>query len=142
MRFDSKIEIEPVTFRCYIAPDGTDEIARWLEQQTPGVQGAIAATIDALRRRPAHYWRRKPYAPLHGVSCSGLSEIRVEHPKGEHYRILGYFEPSEAIFTMVYAFAKDVDPSYRLACPRAQFRKMEIEHDQRRARLWGGGTIH
>lgn len=139
---DSYFAIDAVTFRCYVGVDGQDEIRRWFEQQTPGVQGAIAATIDALRRRPGHWWRRKPYASLHGPSCMGIGEIRVEHPKGEHDRILGYFEPLETVFTMVYPFKKDVDPSYRLACPQAQLRRMEIEHDQRRTHLWGGYTVH
>jgi hypothetical protein len=72
----------------------------------------------------------------------GLGEIRIEHPKEEHYRFLGYFEPAETVFTLVYPFAKGVAPPYRLACAQAQVRKMEIEHDQRRLRLWGGFTIH
>jgi hypothetical protein len=116
--FDSYFAIDLAIFRCYISADGQDEIRRWFEQQTPGVQGAIAATIDALRRRPARWWRRKPFALLHGTACSDLGEIRLEHPKSEQYRIGGYLEPSATGFAMVDAFAKNTDPSYRLACPR------------------------
>lgn len=72
----------------------------------------------------------------------GLGEIRIEHPTEEHYRFFGYFEPTETVFTLVYLFANGVEPTYRLACAQAQIRKMDIEHDQRRTRLWGGFTIH
>ena len=136
MGYDRNIAMDVVRFWCYISPDGRDEIRAWYERQTTEVQGAILDALDRLAARHPVWWRRKPFGVLRGGACAGLGEIRIEYPKGTHYRILGYFAATGLDFVMVYPFPKDTDPAYLRACPAARFRRMEIEHDQRRSGLW------
>lgn len=124
-----------VEFRCYISPRGDDEVSQWYSAQSPNVQGAIFAVIESLRNRPRHLWRRKPYGQLRGPSCLGLGEIRVEEPKGSHYRILGCFLNHTAVFVPLYGFAKESDPSHKSACPEAQIRRSAVEQDHAQARF-------
>src|ERR1017187_754604 len=114
-------------FQCYISASGDDEVRRWYEAQAPNVQGAVFAVIESLRHRPRNVWRRKPYGQLRSPSCSGLGEIRIEEPKGSHHRILGFFADPTSDFILLYAFAKDLDPAYSIACPEAQRRRSSIE---------------
>src|SRR5271157_5916163 len=121
-------------FMCYHSSGGDDVIQQWYREQPRAVQGAVIATVEALRHRPRELWRRKPYGVLRGTLCSGLSELRIEEPKGAHYRILGFFERGGAQFVLLCAFRKDCDPEYRVACPIAQERKLDVERDGTRSR--------
>jgi hypothetical protein len=136
MTFDRNIAIDVVRFWCYLSPDGRDEIRTWFDGQTEDVRGRFTETLDRLASRHPVWWRRKPYGVLRSGACAGLGEIRIEYPKGTHYRILGYFAATGLDFVMVYPFPKDIDPAYRRACRIARFRRMEIEHGQRRTGLW------
>jgi hypothetical protein len=120
-------------FRCYISLSGDGEVCRWYKAQSPNLRGAIFAVIKLLDSRPRHHWRRKLYGVLRGQSCQGLSEIRIEEPKGSHHRLLGFFVAPDEHFVLLYAFAKDSDPAYETACPETQRRKAEIEQDNTRA---------
>jgi hypothetical protein len=125
-----------IDFMCYVSAFGDDEVGRWFEAQTPAVQGAIVAVVAKLRYRSRERWRRKPYADLRGALCSGLGERRIEEPPKTHHRILGFFNEEASSFVFLYAFRKDHDPEYRIACPEAQKRKSHVEQDQARAREW------
>jgi hypothetical protein len=122
-----------VTFRCYISSTGVNEIERWLNEQGRTVQAITYAILEGLRHRDPVRWRRKPYGELRNRFCSGLGEIRIEFPPGEHYRILGTFDPTRKIFTLLHAFRKTLDPDYTAACPEAQRRRHVIEQDPTRA---------
>ena len=136
MTFDRNIAMDAVRFWCYLSPDGRDEIRAWFNGQTKEVQAAVDDVLDLLATRHPFRWRRKPYGILQSGACAGLGEVRIEYPKGTHYRILGYFAATGLDFVMVYPFPKDTDPAYLRACSAARFRRMEIEHDQRRTALW------
>jgi hypothetical protein len=128
-------------FRCYISQTGQNEVRQWYAAQSPNVQGAIFAVIEALRHRPRHLWRRKPFGQLRGPLCLGLGEIRIEEPKRSHYRILGFFPGPSSDFILLYGFAKSSDPAYEIACPEAQRRRAEIEQDQSQAQDRGYAAI-
>ena len=121
-------------FMCYHSESGEDVVLRWYRSQTPAVQGAVVATVEALRHRPRNRWRRKPYGGLRGALCSGLGELRIEEPKGIHYRILGFFDEGGTQFVLLCAFRKDHDPEYRMACPKAQECRSDVERDKARSR--------
>jgi hypothetical protein len=121
-------------FMCYHSESGDDVIKRWYRGLPPAVQGAVVATVELLQHRPREYWRRKPYGTLRGRLCSGLGELRIEEPKGVHYRMLGFFDQCGTRFVMLYAFRKDHDPEYLVACPKAQERKSNVERDGTRSR--------
>lgn len=118
-----------LSFRCYVSLDGEDEVQRWYDRQTPCVRGATSAVLEALGRRPPDLWRRKPYGILRGSSCLGLGEIRIEEPRGVHYRILGCFDDPAVAFILLYAFAKDEDQAYEISCSVAQSRRNDLEQD-------------
>ena len=119
-----------IAFRCYASPGEDGELQSWYEKQLPRVQAAVVAVIEALSHRQRSHWRRKAYAELKGGLCTGLGEIRIEEPKGVHHRIFGFFTEDGLEFTVLYAFAKDADPDYLMACPEAQRRRRDIERDR------------
>ena len=121
-------------FLCYLSETGEDEVFRWYTAQNPEVRAAVFAIIETLRYRPYHHWRRKPFGVLRGGPCAGLGELRIEKPRGVHYRVLGCLVPSETAFILLYAFDKDSDPEYRIACPEAQKRRSEVERNGQRIR--------
>ena len=121
-------------FRCYLSPAGGETVRQWCLDQSPNVQAAIVAVIEALSHRTRDRWRRKPYGELRGASCRGLGEIRIEEPKGVHYRILGFFAGASADFVLLYGFAKNTDPTYASACPEAQRRRAVVEQDSTQVR--------
>jgi hypothetical protein len=122
---------------CYLNDDGSDVIRHWYSAQGRAVQGAFVATVESLRHRPRHWWRRRLYGELRGQCCFGLGELRIEEPKGVHYRVLGFFNGDSSCFVLVYAFLKDCDPEYVLACSTAQERKSHVERDWARCRKCG-----
>lgn len=126
--------MDRVAFRCHISADGEDEVRRWYTAQSPSVRAAVYAELEALGHRPAERWRRKPYGVLRGAACSGLGEIRIEHPRGVHYRILGFFDAERTCFTLLYPFLKSTDPAYAIACPESQRRRSDVERNDTRAR--------
>lgn len=123
-----------VTFRCYISATGSDEIQQWFEDQSAGVQATMIAILEGLHHRDSARWRRKPYGELRNRFCAGLGEIRIEFPRGKHYRILGYFDPARRVFTLLHAFSKSLDPDYIAACPEAQRRRHLVEQNPSRTR--------
>jgi Phage derived protein Gp49-like (DUF891) len=124
-----------VTLRCYLFADGGDAILEWYTGCPGDVRGAMTAILEALQAIPRARWRRRRFAMLgrRGQSeCKGLGEIRIELI-GVHYRIFGFFSADERTFTMLLAFEKDRDPTYRMVCKMAQKRKTEVENDTSRA---------
>lgn len=119
---------------CYLSETGEDEVFQWYIAQSPEVRAAVFAILETLRHRPYPRWRRKPFGVLRGDLCAGLGEIRIEEPRGVHYRILGYLVPSETAFALLYAFEKGSDPDYRMACPQAQKRRYDVERNGQRVR--------
>lgn len=120
-------------FRCYIDDAGEDDIGRWYDAQTAELRGEVDAILEVLAHTRRNRWRRKPFASLSNEECAGLGEIRIEVDE-THYRILGYDGPGSRWFVLLYPFAKDCDPEYRIACPIAQSRKIEVENDPSRTR--------
>ena len=128
------------TFRSYLLDDGQDAIRGWFNRQSAEVQADVMVGFKTLRETPRRWWRRRRFAILgrrgDQTACASLLEIRItgtEDNENEHYRILGYFGPSDGQVTMLMAFKKDDDPDYSRSCPEAQARKLKVEDEPSRS---------
>jgi hypothetical protein len=123
-------------FQCYCLISGKDLIQRWYEKQPGEVRAAFDVAVESLRNLPRKWWRRKVFAELGKRNqrvCDGLGEIRLE-ANDVHYRIFGFFDDTGAAFILLGAFEKDCDPTYAVACPIAQKRKMRLKNGPNRSR--------
>lgn len=123
------------TFRCYVSPDGADEIRRWYEGQTKKVQAKFLSRIRALAQLPFNEWHGILYKTLHG-ECLGLGEIRFKADNIQQ-RPLG-FRSGKSEFTILFCAIEKSDRfSPRNACETALDRKAEVVKSKERTNaLW------
>ena len=104
-------------FRCYVSPEGTDEIQSWYESQTKKVQAKFLSRIRTLAQLPLNEWHETLYKTLHG-DCKGLGEIRFKADNIQQ-RPLG-FRSGETKFTILFcAIEKSSRFNPRNACETA-----------------------
>jgi hypothetical protein len=87
------------TFRCYVLPSGRDAINDWYGRHTAGVQGALDVSLEFLGQRMRNDWRRPEFDMLSG-RMREIGEIRF-YAERTQYRILGFFGPRRAEFTLL-----------------------------------------
>lgn len=123
------------TFRCYVSPDGTDEIRRWYDGQTKKVQARFYSRLKMLAHIPLNEWNENLYKALHG-DASGLGEIRFKADSVQQ-RPIG-FRSGQNEFTILCC-ATEVSNRFRPrnVCEIAQRRKAEVLADMERTNvLW------
>jgi hypothetical protein len=114
------------TIRCYVSPQGNDEIRAWYDRQPPKVKAKFLSRLKALANLEIREWRVPLFRWLHG-DCVPLGEVRFEVQKVQH-RPLGY-RAAEHVFTLTYCATERDDhfvPSN--ACSIALTKKAEIEN--------------
>lgn len=111
-------------FRCYISPDGTEEIRSWYDKRSKKVQAKFHSRIKTLANLDLSEWNEVLYKPLHG-NCRGLSEIRFKAGDVQH-RLLG-FRSGEKEYTILYCATEKGGKFVPLsACAKALTRKTEV----------------
>jgi hypothetical protein len=108
-------------------------IEDWYRRQNGRVQVAFDVALEYLEQRHRDYWARPEFDLLSG-NYRELGEIRLKVDK--QYRILGYFGPGRAEFTMLVGSSKkgkSYDP--RNALDTALNRMAEVKSDGRRSRV-------
>jgi hypothetical protein len=91
-------------FNGYIHPGGRDAIADWYRHQDERVQGAFDVVLEHLQQRVRADWRRPAFDLLSG-KMRGIGEVRFQANRVQH-RILGFFGPANAEFTLLIAASK------------------------------------
>ena len=123
------------SFRCYVSPNGTDEIRRWYNGQSKQVQARFLSKLTVLAQLPFEEWREPLYKNLHG-ECAGLGEIRF---KGDNVqqRPLGFRSGETEFTTLFCAIEKSNRFDPRNACEIALNRKHEVLNAKDRTNaLW------
>jgi len=124
-----------VSFRCYVTPDGVDEIRDWYNKQPAKVQGKFLSRLRTLSQQQMNDWKLPLFRWLH-KECHPLGEIRFL-ALNVQYRPLG-FRAGDSIFTMTFCAQEKSDrfvPSN--ACQRALGRMAEIKQNFGRSHaLW------
>lgn len=122
-------------FRCYLCPDGTNEIREWFKHEHTRVQAKFTSRLRTLANLPYVEWHSKLYKTLHG-DCKGLSGIRFLVNKIQH-RPLGYRSGTNE-FTILFC-AREVGSKFKPkeSCQIALSRKAEAEQEEDRTdALW------
>jgi hypothetical protein len=113
-------------FRCYISPDGVDQIRAWYDQQSRKVQGKFLSRLKTLAQLDFTEWKLPLFRWLHG-ECVPLGEVRFEVQNVQH-RPLGYRGPGAYVFTLTFCAMEQsnrfVPPG---SCAIGLARKAEIE---------------
>jgi len=118
------------TVRCYVSPQGVDEIHRWYENQPPAVQAKFVSRLQALICSPAHEWKLPLFRWLHG-ECAGLGEIRFKADVQQ--RPLGFCTPGHVFTLVLCAVEKGGKLVPKEACAIGLRRKEEVNSDASRA---------
>ena len=123
------------TFRCYLSPDGTDEIREWYDGQTKQVKAKFHSRLKTLAQLPLNEWNEKLYKNLRR-DCAGLGEIRFKADNVQQRPII--FRSDEREFTILYcAIEKSNRFQPRNVCKIAKRRKAEVTADKERTNaLW------
>ena len=117
-------------FRCYVSPDGTEEIREWFDGQSTKVQAKFLSRLKILAQLPFEEWHGTLYKSLHG-ECAGLGEIRFK-ADGVQQRPLG-FRSGEWQFTILFCAQEKGDKFVPLsACEKAHARKADVENGRSR----------
>jgi len=91
------------TIRCYVGAQGRDMIDDWRGRQSEAVCATLDARLEFLVQRPRNEWLRPVFDLLSG-SMREVGEIRFKVDK--QYRILGFFGPARAEFTLLIGASK------------------------------------
>ncbi len=122
-------------FRCYVSPDGIDEIRAWYDRQPAKVRGKFLSRLRTLSQLQVNDWKLLLFRWLHD-DCVPLGEIRFEVQNVQH-RPLG-FRAGENLFTITFCAREKSNrfvPSN--ACRQALGKMDEIKKDFRRSNvLW------
>lgn len=82
----------------------------WFRRQPVAAQEELADLCQKLSALPRRRWRHPEFDPLEGEG--GISEIRLENFRcssgTKHYRLYGFFGPSEDEYTLLFGVAKRV----------------------------------
>jgi hypothetical protein len=124
------------SFRCYLSPDGTDEIRKAHDSEERQTRKKFHSRLKILAALPFEEWHNGVlYRELHG-ECFGLGEIKF---KGDNVkqRPLG-FRSSEYEFAILFWAHERGNKWVPLkACQRALERKAEvIANKDRTNALW------
>lgn len=118
------------TFKCYVSPQGIDEIGLSYNGHSIGVRATFDSRLRQLSQSGVQDWRRPLFDKLQDEN--GLCEIRFK-ADGVQHRILGFFQPGQ-IFVMVIWMTKKGNVTVpKSAIETAKQRKREIERDGSRA---------
>jgi len=120
------------TVRCYVSPQGVDEIRAWYDDQSRKVQGRFHSRLKALVTLPLEEWKLPLFRWLRG-ECVPLGELRFE-VQNVQYRPLGFRGPGPNLFTLTFC-AEERDDAFvpANACARGLARKLEIERNAERS---------
>jgi hypothetical protein len=91
------------TIRCYVSLRGRDMIDDWRSRQSEAVCAALDVALEYLVQRPRNEWLRPEFDLLSG-NMREVGEIRLKVDK--QYRILGFFGPARAEFTLLIGASK------------------------------------
>ena len=91
------------TIRCYVSPNGRDMIDDWYGRQSDAVRAALDVALEYLVQRPRNEWGRPEFDLLSG-KMREVGEIRFKVDK--QYRVLGFFGPGRAEFTLLIGASK------------------------------------
>ena len=118
--------------RCYVSPQGVDEIRAWYDAQPAKVRGKFLSRLKTLAQLDAPEWKLPLFRWLHG-DCVPLGELRFEVQNVQH-RPLGYRGPGPFTFTLTFC-AKEQSSRFVPAnsCARGLARKEEIERNPERS---------
>ncbi len=128
-----------VAFRCYVDRTGADKIRQWYDAQEGDVRAEMDAVIEVLQELSYARWDQPMYRELDGKPCQGLGHIRLitidpDTHRDVHYRVIGFYEPEQDRFTLLYCFKKNDDPTLVNSCPQAQLRRADL--------LANAGRVH
>jgi hypothetical protein len=114
--------------RCYVNPQGVDQIRAWYDQQSRKVQGKFHSRLKALAQLDISEWKLPLFRWLHD-ECAPLGELRFEVQNVPH-RPLGYRGPGPNVFTLTFC-AREQSSRFvpANACAIALGRKAEIERN-------------
>jgi hypothetical protein len=93
------------TIRCYVilVYRVRDMIDDWRSRQSEAVCAALDVALEYLVQRPRNEWLRPEFDLLSG-NMREVGEIRLKVDK--QYRILGFFGPARAEFTLLIGASK------------------------------------
>lgn len=86
-------------FRCYLSPDGTDEIRAAYDAKQRQARQKFGSRLRILSELPFEEWHSALYKDLHGPAV-GIGEIRFEADKLQQ-RVLG-FRSGDGEFSLVF----------------------------------------
>ena len=113
------------TIRCYVSPEGIDEIRAWYDLQPRKVQAKFLSRLKTLAHLQLEEWKLPLFRWLHG-ECVPLGEVRFEVQKVQH-RPLGY-RAGDRTFTLTFCAKEKSNRFVPLsACTVALKRKAEIQ---------------
>jgi hypothetical protein len=114
--------------RCYLSPDGIDQIHAWYDQQSRKVQGKFLSRLKTPAQLDVSEWKLPLFRWLHG-DCVPLGEVRFEVQNVPH-RPLGYRGPGPNVFTLTFCATEQSNRFVPAnACAVALGRKTEIERN-------------
>jgi hypothetical protein len=112
--------------RCYLSPQGVDEVRAWYDKQPRKVQAKFLSRLKALAQQELSEWKPPLFRWLHG-NCVPLGEIRFEVQRVQH-RPLGFRGPGATVFTITFCTKEQSDRFVPAnACSIALGHKAEIE---------------
>lgn len=118
------------SFRCYVAPDGTNKIREWYDGSRKEVKAKFLSRLKMLSHLPVEEWNDPLYKVLHG-ECAGLGEIRFKADRVQQ-RPLG-FRSGNREYTILFCAIEKGDAFVpRSACKTALIRKKEAKRDRSR----------
>ena len=115
-------------FYDYVAPNGRNIIAGWIDKLSVAAAAKVEARLDYLGGRERGDWTRPYFAPL--KNCAGISEIIFVIDKKQH-RIFGFFGPDRHEYTMLLGWIKK-NGDYSRPCNTAITRMNIANSDRRR----------
>lgn len=117
----------PWQFRCYVSPEGRDEIRAWYESEGAECKGKFVARLRALHMLPIDEWKLPLFRWLRGDGAP-LGEIRFKANRIQQ-RPLG-FRSGEDKFTLLFVAQEKSDHFVpRNACEIAISRMAEVIQD-------------
>ena len=112
------------SFRCYVAPDGTEVIREYHDRQSKKVRARFLSRLKVLSWLDMSEWNKNLYKDLHG-NCAGLAEIRFEADKVQQ-RPLGFRSRSREFTILYWVIEKNWKFVPLSACDRALQRKADV----------------
>jgi len=122
------------SFRCYVSPEGVDEIRAWYERQPPKVRGKFLSRLKTLSQLQVNDWKLPLFRWLHD-DCVPLGEVRFKVQNVQH-RPLG-FRAGASVFTITFCAQEKSNKFVPAnACQQGLNKRAEIQRDFRRSNVF------